>query len=348
MSTTKKSKKILIINWKWRFLTHLNNNTLKNLDLSRGIESGAGVFYKEFTVKASKDYPDALVVATSIYNDRSTKSILYQLIDHYYQLDNDVILLMHRPNLYKEDDIESILQRYDRLCNCTLFEGGRDYIYYPSQESGLLDDLGNFFVGTYNGRFIETINEQEEIVQQPYFDRVWNYYVGEFEIKVLAFKEELFDSLFPFFLPDASESIPHQTIIDVLQQDIDRLGRDNRSPRKFLWYRLKSFLGMYKDVGRYDTKDFDQKAQARIEIAMLKELEKINKTSYLFDASLVNIQEKTSGLKEDVYSDVKSILEAIFFGKEEDTQEKIITKTELKLLAAKLDLLTKVIPGLID
>lgn len=338
------TKKVLIINWKWHLgekWIPLNKETLSSFDLSEGIEkAGKGVFYQAFEVEKSLDCPNALVVATSIYNDSETKKVLYDLIDHYNQEDTEIILLVHRPNQYKEEDIHEITAKYTQLKNCSLFEGGRDYIYYAAQKSGLLDDVGGFFVGHTAERFVETI-DVNDIVQQPYFDRVWNYYVGEFENKVLAFKEDLFDVIFPLLLPDASEEIAQDKLIELLKKDLNTSGQWDSS-RTLLYYRMKSFLGQYPSTQTVNSDNFAAWNANRKEVELLKELEQATKASYLFDDSLANIRLKQ---EFNAYSEVKEFLYQLFFEKD---GTRLISKAELRILADKLDYLTSTILGVIS
>lgn len=336
-STPLGQKKILIINWKWELgkdWVHINANSLKKHPaFLEDLNSGRGRFFAEFSAQPSDYCPDALVVATSIYNDGdATQQLLFKLLDKYVEPTHQVLLLMHRPNAYHEEDLRKILAHYtkNKSLRCILFEGGRNYLYYPVQKSGLLDDAGNF----YMEGDISVFDEDGQRVLQPYFDRVWKYYEGEFESKVLMFKEDLLDCLFPLFLQE-SPTISHAELIQVLQTDQE----------KFLWIRLKSFLGMYLDsIRSHDAEDFELLNQLQQEQKTLAHFERRTLVSYGFEESIVNLERNPLGLEAQFYHETRDFCQALFFGYEEEN----ILKSRLQELTQKFDLLIKVIPGVIN
>jgi hypothetical protein len=346
---TKGRKKILIINWKWELGKNWVHINAKNV-AKYSAQSEGGFFFREFGVQSSDYCPDALVLATSIYNDGAlTQELLFQLLDKYMLDNNRVILLIHRPNAYHEDDIRNILARYPKHTDfrCILFEGGRDYIYYPVQEAGLLDDAGNFFM---DGD-LSVFDEENNLVLQPYFDRVWKYYEGEFEQKVLVFKEDLLDHLFPLFL-DAELNITRTTLTQALERDKDKL----------LWIRLKSFLGHHlirstqpevvksksestqESLSDAELAEFKQKNQQKTEQRLLATFEKKTLTSYGFDECIIHLERYPDSLEAQFYRETRKYCQDLFF----TPNKNVITKSELRELTAKLDLLIKVIPGVIN
>ncbi|AEE53074.1 hypothetical protein [Haliscomenobacter hydrossis] len=330
-------KKILIINWKWELdkdWVHINANSLKKHPaFLEDLDLGRGRFFAEFSVQPSDYCPNALVVATSIYNDGdATQQLLFKLLDQYVQPKQQVLLLMHRPNAYHEEDLRKILAQYSKNVSlrCILFEGGRNYLYYPVQKSGLLDDAGNF----YMEGDISVFDEAQQRVLQPYFDRVWKYYEGEFESKVLMFKEDLLDCLFPLFLQD-NQDIIRSRLIQVLQADQEKL----------LWIRLKSFVGTYLDVSQsIDAEDFDLENQLKKEQKTLAHFERHTLISYGFEECIVNLERNPHALEAQFYHETRDFCQDLFFGPPEEN----IPKSRLRELAGKFDLLIKVIPGMIS
>lgn len=330
-------KKILIINWKWELTkdwVHINAKSLKKHPaFLEDLNTGRGRFFEEFSVQPSDYCPNAMVVAISIYNDGDdTQQLLFKLLDQYIQPKHQVLLLMHRPNAYHEEDLRKILAHYSSHVSlrCILFEGGRNYLYYPVQKSGLLDDAGNF----YMEGDISVFNESQKQVLQPYFDRVWKYYEGEFESKVLMFKEDLLDCLFPFFLQEG-QTITRSNLIQVLQADQEKL----------LWIRLNSFVGTYLDSSQsMDKENFDLLNQMKQEQKILAHLERRTLVSYGFEESIVHLERNPHALEAQFYLETRSFCQSLFFGHEEGN----IFKSELRELTQKLDLLIKVIPGVIN
>lgn len=333
-------RKVLFILWKWKLReewVHINANTflpkyLENLD------AGKGIFYQEFKVKPSDYCPHAITVAASIYNDGdNTRQLLYKLLDQYAVNGNQLILLIHRADGYKEQDLQEILQTYGvKIDKCILFEGGRDYIYHNTQKSGLLNDVGGFFRGrNRDGKPVEVINKQQEI-QQPYFDRVWRYYEGEFEHKVFALKEDLFDELFSFLLPQKPENIDYPQLKKALQSDKNKL----------LWLRLLSFMGEYTQISSKEL-SYEQERKLLKQQKELADLEKESYNSYVFDACIVNLEspnKKQNELEASAYREARDCCKNLLIYNDTGT----VSKTDLRVLAERLDYLVKVIPGVID
>lgn len=217
-----------------------------------------------------------------------------------------------------------------------LFEGGRDYIYHNTQKSGLLNDIGGFFRGrNRDGKPVEVINKQKEI-QQPYFDRVWRYYEGEFEHKVFVLKEDLFDELFPFLLPENAESIDYPLLKKALKSDRNKL----------LWLRLLSFIGEFTQSFSKEL-SYEQERKLLKQQKELAELEKESHNSYVFDACIINLEnpnKKQNELEASAYRDARDCCKNVLIRNETGA----VSKTDLRVLAEKLDYLVKVIPGVID
>lgn len=332
-------KKILIVNWKWGFSErykswdHLNEIMLqKHRGFLEEIERGRGHFFQEFEVQTSVFCPDALVVATSIYVEgEATRQLLFNLLDQYVSDAHRVLLLMHRPNAPQEETLHQIWDRYPdpQLFRCAYFEGGRDYIYYPVQHSGLLDDVGDF----YQDEEIRVLDETDSIVLQPYFDRVWKYYEGDFEQKVLTLKEDLFDVLFPVFINE-QKTVLQQELIQLLQHD----------HAKLLWPRLNSFMGHHLKQHDLQPDDFEQRKAIKSEQMQLAGFEKKDRRSYSFDDSVIYLESHPHSLEAQFYRETRHHCQSLFFANDREK----VPKNELRELANKFDLLVKVIQGMIN
>lgn len=335
----------MIIVWKWRDMERVNELVWdeKKFDYySNHAEEGKGVFFKEYAVEYSEICPDAYIVATPIYNaNENTRRLLDALIEQYIRNNNEVMLFLHRSNDYEQIDVDRLLDRFKgRISRCFLFADGRDYLYYKTQKSGILDDVGSFHEqrDRVTGDKI-TIYDGERI-KQPYFDRVWQYYEIEFETKVFQFKEDLFDQWLPFLLPYNTNDISRSALLSAL--------RKKESP--VLEFRLKSFLGKYntevlskldpeENFEDYDALDEESKA-----IAVLEKEEGV---SYIFDDCIANLKYQKSQGKEfisDAYEEARSLLDVAIYGPETED----VSKATLRDIAVKLDYLVKVIPGELD
>jgi hypothetical protein len=332
-------KKLMIVLWKWDGLKHVNSTVFsaKELEhLSQNIEKGKAVFYQEYLVESSRLCPEATFLAVSIYNEPATRNLLYVLLDHYVSKDQEIILLLHRANFYEDRDIESIRRRYrGKIQKCFLFADGRDYIYYKTEKSGLLDDTGRFFVGRDPDTQVKVITFEDGVVKQPYFDRAWYYYSIEFEIKVFQLKEELFDVWFPFLLPYGDEQISKKALLDALDGSKDRL----------LLYRLKSFLGYYEQ-SKIEKKNFEDSRHLKKERDAIEDLEYKEKKSYDFDDCIVNLKQEESSqpFVAGAYRDARMLIEHTLF---KDIHHPV-KKEVLRNIADKLNHLVSVIPGQMD
>lgn len=337
-------RKIMIIVWKWRDLPHINEKLWKQEHFQAYIDNitdGKDHIYKEYPVQHSDLCPDATVVATAIYNvNENTNRLLDSLIEAYAQGNNEVMLFLHRSNDFEALDVDRLLERFKgRLSKCFLFADGRDYIYYKTQKSGILDDIGSFYIQRDPKTEEKITTFDDGKVLQPYFDRVWQYYNNEFETKVFQFKEELFDQWLPFLLPGQPEQISRESLLNALRGGTERA----------IFFRVKSFLGRYEaELHNLDAAaDFDQITAIKKEKDALKDREKADRISYDFDDCITNlIFQKNLGNKfvSDAYEDAKSSLEYVLFTPSIET----VTKQNLREIADKLNYLVKIIPGELD
>ena len=337
-------RKIIIVNWKWKIFQdrHINADALSKEEFhefSVDIDKGKGIFFDEYAVEPSYLCPNALLVATSIYNEGpQTKSLLYALIDKYAKDGNQVMIFLHRSNFFEDPDLQELMDRYkNRIAKCFLFAFGRDYIYYSTQRSGFLNDTGGFFRGRdpISKEKVLTFDPIEQQVMQPFFDRVWQYYQTEFEIKILNLKESVFDCFLPLLLPDSPMQISRHQLFEAL--------RDKESEGLLL--RIKSFLGKYDLLDQI--KDFEKKYALEEELRVISKLEKEHRESYVFDDCILNLEhEEQNGkhLVKEVYDQTKEQLDRLLF----KTAKKNFKKQDLHQLSASMEELIKVVPGEID
>lgn len=189
---------------------------------------------------------------------------------------------------------------------------------------------GNFFIqrDPDTELDIETFDETLQIVRQPYFDRVWSHYRDEFQQKIFALKEELFNCWFELLLPGQ----PAQIAVEEVK---DRL---NRQPERLLLFRVKSFLGYYTGVDLSGMEQFELKEERAVE-----ELERKEGKSYLFDDAIANLaieKERDRPLIVETYGETKQMLEQVLFGPDINTNQ-----SALRELADKFNLLVHVFPA---
>lgn len=335
-------QQIMIVLWKWenlgggvnaklfrekKYEKHLNDITL-----------GRGHYYEEYAVEPSALCPAPCFVQTSIYkDDTNTENLLFALLTKYVSPKNEVLLFLHRAHSYSDNDVKAILSKFGKnKIKCFLFADGRDYLYYDTQKSGLLDDDGNFFIqrDEDTDEYIETFDEELMVVKQPYFDRVWSHYREEFQKKVFELKEEIFNCWFNLLLPDEPDQIAKNKLTDQLNEDSNRV----------LMFRINSFLGHYK-INASKNENYGPTEQYNIkkELKRIEQLERLEGKSYLFDDAIANLKiEKKRGrpLVIETYSEITALMEQILF-----TPKFPVTKSTLRELADKLNLLVQVTPG---
>jgi hypothetical protein len=195
----------------------------------------------------------------------------------------DAFIFLHRDDGYESKDVNHIiglLQGFNNghLIKCFLFGDNRDYIYFDTQDEGLLNQTGGFMndvdyfkIHIKNGKEVieyldavvveknDTTGKEE--VKLEHFDRVWLYYQGEFHKKI---NELLVDFISEFVdLKDSRnnyELIPNAT----WRKRIEQCETDDK---QYLNLRIKSFL----EILEPDKED------------ILKAFEIKEETSFVFD-----------------------------------------------------------------
>jgi hypothetical protein len=349
-------KKIMIIVWKWTGLHHVHGSTLSDEEVNACLDDihlgkashfaheqkedaeKHGKFFAEYKVTPSRLCPDAQVVPVSIYRVRPApddpnplwrKDLLFNVLDKYTSNEHDeVMLFLHRGNFYEEVDVREILQHYHgRISKCFLFAYGRDFLYYNTQQAGFLDDAGGLHRKKDAASHAVVSTFEQGQIQQPFFDRVWQYYASEFETKVLFLKEDLLDAWFPLMVNAQQKSLRSEDLRHFVDQHTE----------KALLERVKSFLD--KIPLESEVNDFEERRQVQKERDRIVALEKEEGVSYIFDDFIGNLEEDTLIYK--AYRECKKQMEDLLFP---EAHREINTKN-IQELAAQLNYLVKVIPG---
>ena len=349
-------QQIIIVNWKWtdykerisadELLGEMGQNGLKEgvneIIFEKGnyqvhledIQKGRGGYFQEHSAEYSEMCPQGKFVKVGIYKDsKHTEQLLYAVLDQYIKVGCDVLLFLHRGHFYKEEDVLALQERYKECrIKCFLMADGRDYIYYATQKSGLLNDKGGFF----NGRdkdlksYIKTFDREKGIVKQPYFDRVWAHYRFEFQSQVFELKEEIFAAWFKLLLPFQPEEI---AVVDLKEYLAQQTGRA-------LLYRINSFIGRHKSSQLKGVTLDPEAIQLKKEEKEVVNLEKAERKSFLFDDAIANIGFQDP-MEQEYYQEAAQALSVILF----DPNYTKTTKFALRNLAEKFNLLVKATPG---
>ncbi len=338
-------QQILIVLWKWENLNGGVNARIfreKKLEKHVGqIDLGRGKYFEEYPVEHSELCPHAKFVQANIYkDDEQTDRLFFALLERYISPESEVLVFLHRAHFYDEKDVAEIRAKFGKNnLKCFLFADGRDYIYYNTQKSGLLNDTGGFFIqrDLDTDEYIETFDEDRKIIKQPYFDRVWTYYRHEFQSKTFELKEELFNCWFELLLPGQSDMIS----VDDIEGRLKQLPYCNRN----LLYRIKSFLGHYKTTRHLEAKAIEpqENFKSKNEVREVEKLERKEGKSYLFDDDIANLaieKERDRPLVIEAYEETGRVLQQILF-----SSETHVSKNTLRDLANRFNLLVQSIPG---
>lgn len=173
--------RVMIVNWKWANL---------------GKEEPPKVYgVEELKENDSDRKSKGFLVAINF--SKKDNMALHKLVKSYLKT-ADVFVFLHRgkPNGYTSREVKRLFQQKDYEANYTpeinlkifLFSAGRDYIYYDTEPTGLIDQEGRLDD--------EVLVEGTEYIKKTYFDKVWGYYHHEFKRKIFELKEDLFRYLF--------------------------------------------------------------------------------------------------------------------------------------------------------
>lgn len=224
------------------------------------------------------------------------QQIIYEKVEKYQ--DAELFIFLHRnKDHFDNKDVKKILAYIKQSgwakdkVKCFLFSGGRDYIYYGTQNEGLLDQHGNFMVDR-DYRIIEngvtryeevSVIEKNELLQEwevlpKHFNKVWRYYQHEFKKKIFDLHIELQSFLTEISASNKNlESLPGNYWLEKLKE------------RKLLLYRLRSFLDAY-NKSELDRLEPGLKKRRTKELEKLKEQESVRGISYVFDDCTTNLE----------------------------------------------------------
>lgn len=260
-------RRIALIVWRWKDLQPL---AITQADLANfpadDPASWKGVRFDEYRVAVRRDPPQQhrltadLVVRIHIAKDAGPHAApLLRTLAAWYQQESasDIYVFLHRNDGF---DGRSVSQLYEEpgVNKCFLFSDGHDYLYFSTQEAGLLGDNGRFFVQRATDRRpgVQVADNKSRLVFKIYFDRTWAYYSSEYDTKLLELKEDLLD-YYLLKLDDLDSTVTLDYWRQLLQADHN------------LYLRIKSLVT-------------DHRLSPR-EIDHLRALEKKRQKSYTFD-----------------------------------------------------------------
>ena len=297
-------KRIILVVWKWRDWAKqiISEDWLQNPEHSHWInqiEKAKGELFDEYQVchPGEKEInlvdPEAKVVRIWMQyepQDQLVLDFLSNLVDYYKKEDSQLFVFLHRRDGFNNKAVNFLLDNHPDN-RYFLFGGGRDYIYYKTQNEGLLGDDSIFYSQIPNRKqpAIHVADDDRKLVFQPHFDKVWNHYEHEFYSKIYELREDILRHFFQLF-PDGFDQ-PFSNYLPHLKKN-----------EPLLW-RVKSFMDDACDC-------FSEK-----EIMKLEQYGKDNHKSFIFDDCRANLAKVSKIDKE--YDDVVKLLNELLFEKPE-------------------------------
>lgn len=309
----KLTRRILLINWKWRCLvdyqlndTYLEKHTIDDFFNQKEKKP----FYETLRIGGLKIYDSsnnekeenqeqssslqivkgARIICCNIYKGNKTRQILNRLIEETYTKYSkngdrvEIMLFLHRGHHYDYNDVLQFLEEKGKyIVNCFLFETGRDYIYYHSERKGLLDHIGRFYRGKQGKKVLRTYhmvenseyeNEQEKIVDKWYFNNVWNYYKQEFKRKLKILFIDFVKILLGLEKLLLQNKIEKDLLIEYLE-DVNDVAKYPKSD--LIYYRIKSFLGCYDEIEPEEYDEFNPPTNEEEYELLNEEIEQLSK-----------------------------------------------------------------------
>jgi hypothetical protein len=299
-------KRLMFIVWNWREI----NKTLNEVVQWNGEPLGA----RAWKDKAYDEYDIAIKSSEGNveYNEHGCKIIrigirygegdgmlpyILKIIDAYKGNDQKIFLFLHRSDGFTPTDVQTAV-RSKHINKCFLFSNGRDFIYYNTQNIGLLGTgptAGLFYYQQAgNGKMeVKVADKQKKIVFQPFFDRVWHYYEHEFETKITEIRSDILYYLWLEAFPD-DEIWPFTRLKALLQKN------------EMLYLRVKNLLDKEYEL-------------TKAEHDRLVDWEIKQEKSFVFDDCRKNI-ERLKGVKEE-YLVLHDRLVNLFFDSEQQYAE---------------------------
>lgn len=282
---------IMLINWRWRRMTSVNDKHFEVISEEEVLLTISSSNSNYFTVydAQTNHANNAKVVATCIYKGEKTNQLLLKITEHLYNkyVNAKIYVFMHRGHHHTHEDVQDLLDKSEgKIEKCFLFSEGRDFIYYPTQNKGLLNDAGGFW--RQDGVNVLGLDEETKkiTIQQPYFDNVWHYYDHEFRKKICELKQVFFDICMPLTFPSQPTKIAYKQFIENFMEGAKKQNKE-------LCLRLRSFLGVYDNLRRKTPKksiEFDEYVELKKEWERLENFEKNNNRSYILDDCSANLE----------------------------------------------------------
>ncbi len=288
------NKRVMIIVWKWKDLM----KEKKNWDEAKII-----------------DQNNDKIIRIIEPNSTEAKDRLYRFVQENH--DANVFIFLHRGHNYKSNDVKEVLHRIHEngyngnLVKAFLFQGPRDFIYYSTQNEGLLNQTGQFARNDVF-KFRERASNGEEIVKTErvtvanfnldsrqwevipkHFNRVWRHYEHEFKKKINSLHLDLMSYLVEI---PSNHSNKKPFPIKLWYNQI----KERETP--LLYIRLKSFFDAYTPSSMEKLNAEEWKI-AKDELNILKEWEKLKQVSTSFDDCNANLSENEEA--RDHYSKLK-------------------------------------------
>lgn len=309
----RKIKKIAIIVWKWKSLekqelTSKHLSTYHKDDLEGWLKKHS----EEFQVvrrRRNNNPPKQTqhkVVCIRVASGHAEVSLAFlKDVAQHYKKDNDqaeLFYFLHRTDGFSAKCIATLYQQ-KAINKCFLFNDGQDFIYYPSQKMGLLDDIGHFYYGEpkQDQPEVNVADEKNKWVYNRYFYPTWNYYCHEYYLKTIELREDLLD----FFLEK----------IDQLDTKVSLYYlREVLNANRDLQLRVKSLL---------DHENLDEK-----ETGTLRYLERRAQKSYTFDDLKAFVQNKPE--LEKAHHELTEMIRVFYSAKSDITTEKIVPRQQFQ------------------
>jgi hypothetical protein len=309
--------RIMIIAWKWvdERLATLNGNFFQKYTTNpEPIINFEGRYYDKYVVTRKvgedewiNDDPPAYVIRLRVAKGESGDSVdfIKDLARYFGDKGSQVFVFLHRGEGFTSAEVARILKE-PLAARCFLFGGEADFIYFDSQNIGLLGGNGRFFYlppGKKNVEINVADNPSRQVFQ-PYFNKVWHYYKHEFYTKALELKEDLLGYLYGI-----EETYLRQ------EQWLDHLSKNEP-----LLLRVKSFIndGCYAVL-------------SPTEEEILKDIERRRQKSLLFDDSKFNLKHADDSQKKEIYETISQTLCELFFSPEGENQNYEVRSTMMSI-----------------
>lgn len=309
-----KKKKIAVIVWKWqelksRTLTREILADYKNEKLAEWI----GKYLQTYEVvkkrtggkKPSMTGNQVVCIRTAKGIAEDSLAFLQDLADHYRTAypQAEIYYFLHRTDGFSFKTISALYER-NAVDKCFLFSDGQDFIYYPSQEMGLLHDGGYFHYEppSRNQPEVRVANEKNKWVYNAYFYPTWRYYSNEYYTKAIELREDLLD----YYL----------TKIDQLDSEVSL-------------YYLKEILDTDGDLQLRVKSLLNHRSLNGQDLESLRLLERQQQKSYSFDDLKAFVQ-KDDQLKK-THEELLKAMGTFYYAEPESTSdERIIPRQQLQ------------------